>query len=143
MMKLYSIFLLTLVTFSTAHAQSSERLSTIKETCSVVGTVIKTEQWLYAPYQQTPSMFSDVYTKLTVKIQSADTFEAYMKDSSTFCEGLKDDAEYTYKLCAPVRPQLGDVVRGVVAPPVGLTQDGCLFDIQVLDNVKNTSSNGQ
>ena len=113
----------------------NQKIKPVDSTCSVAGTIIKTEQWLNNPYDA-PSAFSDIYTRLTIDVQAVKTFENYNDGQKDFCNQVNNSETITVKLCAPVRPQLGDVITAVVAPPVGTTQDGCLFDVNITDNIR-------
>lgn len=104
---------------------------TAQETCYIAGTIIKTEQWLYTPYGETPSMFSDYYTRLTVEMNDINLHEKYNAAGQRYCERMAAGTAYTFKLCAPTSPNVGDIVTGVVGPAVGAATDGCLFDLSI------------
>lgn len=103
-----------------------------KETCEITGTVIKSEQWLTTPYGETPSNFSNVYTRLTVEIDNVKLHEIYDKEKMRFCKSLSSGSAYAFKLCATKKTEVGNIINGVVGPAVGAAQDGCLFDVQVI-----------
>ena len=139
---IFSLLFLTL-TLNSAQAQVPAQKAGVKavdETCRLLGTVIKTEQWLYAPYNNAPSAFSDIYTRLTLEIQAVGSFERYSEGEASYCDQVQQMPQQSFKLCAPVEPKLGDVIEGVIAPSVGLTEDGCLFDVKITDNVRNKTA---
>ena len=126
------LFILALIVIPlSSNAQSLKTNNTAEETCAISGTIIKTEQWLYTPYGETPSMFSDFYTRLTVEMNEINLHETYDENGQRYCKKMTAGTAYTFKLCAPKKPQVGDIITGVVGPAVGAATDGCLFDLDI------------
>ena len=96
MLRIFLFILILIASHNISKAQNTG-VKTVEETCRVLATVIKTEQWLYAPYQNAPSTFSDIYTRLTLEIQDVQTFEKYRNAKDSFCQGIEKMSQQTYK----------------------------------------------
>ncbi|GEM_PF-3781915 len=126
-MRLLFSFLILLAGISFAFAETETIVDgTGTETCAISGQVLKVEKWLNAHYEETPSQFNEIYTRLTLLLTD-------VHSNSFFCKGLQTGHEYTYKLCSTDKPEVGDKIMATAGPAVGTSKYGCLFDIQKIE----------
>lgn len=133
------IFFLTLAAFVapiiSANASPPQSLRSeapdLKDTCLIIGTVIKVERRLDAPYNSTPSIFNDSYQRLTVRIKEVQIHEKYYNKHVSECDRFTVGEDAYFKLCSENKPRPGHTISGIAATPItNKNQAACLFDIK-------------
>jgi|GEM_PF-2028333 hypothetical protein len=138
------IFFLTLAAFATLTISASANPSMpaadppkLKDTCLVIGTVLKLERRLNAPYSSTPSIFNNSYQRLTVRLSEIQIHEKYRNKMESECDRFIIGEEAYFKLCSANQPRPGQMISGIAASiPANNNQEVCLFDVKNIG--KNT-----
>ncbi len=111
-------------------------------TCRMQGIVMKSEQHAGEKKLNAPSALNDVYTRLTLRVQHAVSYDDYREHRSLSrntvlkdCNSLvKKDLDTTFRLCSNIKPKIGDIVMGIGSISTIENKDTCLFDIRVVGN---------
>ena len=109
----------------------------LKDTCYVQGTVRSIEKRLATQYDSRPSIFNNVYLRLTMDVNDVRIHEHYGDREASECSRFAQAGTFTFKLCSTRRPKGGDIVTGIAGYPAEGQEDGCLFDINVTGSILN------
>ena len=132
------IFFLTFAAFATLtiSANASPSIPSadpprLKDTCLIMGTVLKLEKRLNAPYSSTPSIFNNSYQRLTIRLSEIQIHEQYRKKTGSECDRFIVGEQAYFKLCSVNQPRPRQKISGIAASPIANTnQEACLFDIK-------------